>query len=57
MITEKMMKKIELEADLVYRDDINPEEDDVCYRRHRVLKRQAKAYREKEFMKDEVEEV
>lgn len=52
-----MMRKIDFEADLICGDDINQEEEDACDCRHRMLKRQAKAYREKEFMKDEVEEV
>lgn len=52
-----MMKKIDLEANLIYGEDMDPEEDEICDLRHRMLKRQAKAYREKEFMKDEVEEV
>lgn len=50
-----MMSK--LEADLIYVDDPNQEAEEICNLRHRMLKRQAKAYREKEFMKDEVEEV
>lgn len=50
-----MMNKSE--ANLMYGDDINQEEEDACYRRHRALKRQAKAYKEKEFMEDEVKEV
>lgn len=52
-----MVMKNNLEADLICGDDINQEEEDACDCRHRMLKRQAKAYREKEFMKDEVEEV
>lgn len=49
--------KNNLEADLIYGDDMDPEEDEICDFRHWMLKRQAKAYREKEFMKDEAEEV